>query len=109
MEKQILGTSTTIILKNKKVPAKIDTGADKSSINLTLAKELGLTKDLWGIRKIKSSNGYEYRPLVKSKIKIKNRILPITFTITKRENLRYPLLIGKDILKGNFLVDVSLK
>lgn len=109
MKKEILGPIEIVKIKETKIPAKIDTGAEKSSINLNLAKELGLTKDIWGIRKIKSSNGEEYRPLVKSKIKIKNRLVPITFTITHRSNLKYPILIGKDVLKRSFLVDVSLK
>jgi len=88
--------------------AKVDTGAEKSSIHLDLAKKIGLTKEIWGIKKIKSSNGEEYRPLVKSKIKIGNRKLPVIFTITKRSELKYPVLIGKDVLKRKFLVDVSI-
>jgi hypothetical protein len=107
MQKDILGTSEVIKLKGKMIKAKVDTGANKSSINLSLAKKLGLTNDLWDIKKIKSANGEEYRPVVKSKIKIKNRIIPIKLTITKRNNLSYEMLLGKDILKNRFLVDVS--
>jgi len=108
MEKQILGPIEVISIKKKKILAKVDTGAEKSSIHLDLAKKIGLTKEIWGIKKIKSSNGEEYRPLVKSKIKIGNRKLPVIFTITKRSELKYPILIGKDILKRKFLVDVSI-
>lgn len=107
MSKQILGLKETIKINNKKIPAKIDTGACKSSIHLDLAKELGLTKELWGIKKIKSANGEGYRPIIKSKIKIKNRIIPIKLTITKRDNLKYPLLLGRDVLNNRFIVDVS--
>lgn len=107
MVKDILGIQETIIIKNKKISAKIDTGATKSSINISLAKKLGLTKDIWEIKKINSANGEEYRPVIKSKIKIKNKKLPIKFTLTNRSNLKYPVLIGRDILKRNFLVDVS--
>ncbi len=107
MKKQVLGRVESIKIKDKKIKAKIDTGAEKSSIDLNLAKKLGLTKNLWGIKKIKSSNGEEYRPIVESKIKIKNRKLPVKLSITKRENLKYPILIGRDVLKRNFLVDIS--
>ena len=107
MGKQILGLQETVTIKDKRIPAKVDTGACKSSMHISLAKKLGLTKDLWGIKKIKSANGEEYRPVIKSKIKIKNRIIPVTLTLTKRDNLKYPLLIGRDILNKRFIVDVS--
>lgn len=107
MGKQILGSYETIKIKNKNIPAKIDTGACKSSLNISMAKKLGLTKELWAIKKVKSANGEEYRPVIKSKIKIKNKIIPITLTLTKRDNLKYPMLIGKDILNKRFIVDVS--
>lgn len=107
MAKTIIGSTEIIKIKEKKISAKIDTGAEKSSISLNLAKELELTKDIWGIRKIKSSNGESYRPLIKSKIKIKDRKLPIIFTISKRANLKHQILIGKDILKRGFLIDIT--
>jgi hypothetical protein len=107
MKKQILGQVEIIEIKNKKILAKVDTGAEKSSIDLSLAKKLGLTNNLWGIKKIKSSNGEEYRPVVESKLKIKNKKIPIKLTVTKRKNLKYPMLIGKDVLKRNFFIDVS--
>lgn len=108
MEKCVIGTTELVTIKNKVLPARIDTGAKRSSIDLSLAKELGLTQSLWGIRKIKSSNGNSYRPLVKSKIKIKGKKYPVTFNIAKRLDLKYSLLIGRDVLKGGFLIDASL-
>ena len=107
MGKQILGAIETVKINNKKILAKVDTGPEKSSIHLDLAQKLGLTKDLWGIRRIISSNGSEYRPVIKSKVKINNRVLPIKFTVTRRDELKYPILIGRDVLKRNFLIDVT--
>lgn len=107
MKKQILGGIEVVKIKNNSVVAKIDTGANKSSINLKLAKKLGLTKDLWDIKKVKSANGEEYRPIIKSKIKLKNQIINTKMTVSKRENLNYQMLIGRDVLKERFLVDVS--
>lgn len=107
MKKTLIGQTEIVKIKDKKIHAKIDTGAEKSSISLELAKELNLTKDLWGIRKIKSSNGESYRPLVKSKIKIKDRKLPVIFTIAKRSNLKHSVLIGKDVLKNGFLIEIK--
>ena len=107
MKKDVLGNIEVIKMKGKLIKAKVDTGANKSSMNISLAKKLGLTNDLWSIKKIKSANGQEYRPVVKSKIKIKNRTIPIKLTLTKRDHLSYEMLIGQDILKNRFLVDVS--
>jgi hypothetical protein len=81
--------------------------ADKSSIDLSLAKKLGLTKELYGIIKIKSANGEEYRPVVKAKIKIANKIISTKFTITRRENLKHKILLGTNTLKKGFMVDIS--
>jgi hypothetical protein len=107
MFKQIIGLVEPIRVKEKKILAKVDTGATRSSMDLSLARKLGLTKDLWGIKKIKSANGCEYRPVIKTTIKLKNKILPATFTITQRDELKHKILIGTNILKKGFLVDIT--
>ena len=48
--------------KEKKVVAKIDTGADKSSISVKLAAELGLGP-IVKTKMIKTSTGKEIRPI----------------------------------------------
>jgi hypothetical protein len=107
MTKHIIGLVEPVKVMKKKFLAKVDTGAKRSSIDLSLAKKLGLTKDLWGIRKVKSANGEEYRPVIKTKIKIGNRSIPTTFTITKRENLKHKILLGTNILKKGFIIDLT--
>lgn len=107
MVKHIIGLVEPVKIMKKKILAKVDTGAKRSSMDLSLAKKLGLTKELWGIKKVKSANGEEYRPIIKTKIKIANRNIPATFTISKRENLKHKVLLGTNILKRGFMVDIA--
>lgn len=107
MVKHIIGLVEPVKVMNKKFLAKVDTGAKRNSIDLSIAKKLGLTRSLWGIRKVKSANGEEYRPVVKTQIRIANRTIPTTFTITRRENLKHKILIGTNTLKRGFIVDIA--
>ena len=107
MVKPIIGLIEPVKVMDKKFLAKVDTGAKRSSMDLSLARELGLTKSLWGIRRVKSSNGESYRPVIKTKICFADQIMPATFTITKRGNLKHKILIGVNILKKGFIIDSS--
>lgn len=113
----------------KRVPAKIDTGADASSIwcskvymrkgNLTCVffgpesefytgqKHTFKGKDV-GLTRVANSFGHrELRYKVKIPIEIKSRTIRSSFTLTDRSNKLYPILIGRSTLQGKFLVDVS--
>ena len=93
--------------KNKNVEARIDTGASRSSMDLELAAELRLGP-IVKVRKIRSSHGKSSRPVVNGTIIIKNKILVCQFTLADRNDLKYPVLIGRNLLeKGNFVVDAS--
>ncbi|MGB0167558.1 MAG: RimK/LysX family protein, partial [Luteibaculum sp.] len=61
-------------------------------------------------RKVKSSNGStELRFAVKLLVKLGAKTYLTTFTLTNRNKMRYPILLGKRFLRGKFLVDVSKK
>lgn len=91
--------------KEKHVVAKIDTGASKSSIDSKLASELKLGPVV-ATRLVKSAHGSSVRPIVKTSIIIAGQKIITRFNLADRTNLRYGVLIGKEVLKkGNFLVD----
>ena len=46
-----------------------------------------------------------YRKVVKAVVKIKNRKIRASFTVADRSNLSFKVLIGRNILRKNFLVD----
>lgn len=57
--------------------------------------------------RVQSSNGQEEaRPLVKVDIIIKGKTYETFFSLTNREELEFPILLGRDIL-GRFLIDTS--
>jgi hypothetical protein len=104
MNKEVLGLIEYIEINGRKFKAKIDTGADHSSIDLELATELGLGP-LIGIKKIKSSHGRSVRPITYVEIVLKGKKMKSKFNLFDRENMKYPILIGINILKRGFLID----
>ena len=61
-------------------------------------------------KKIKNSFGeVEERYMIKTKIKIAGRVIKSIISLTDRATMRYPVLIGRRLLRNKFVVDVSLK
>lgn len=61
-------------------------------------------------KKIKNSFGEaEKRYVIKTKIRIAGRTIKSIISLTDRGNMRYPVLIGRRLLKNKFVVDVSIK
>jgi hypothetical protein len=111
------------------IPAKIDTGADVSSLwaSNIQATDTGLTftlfnkasryytahvvtvpKSQYHMTRIASSFGEkELRYVVKLRIELKGRRIKASFTLSNRSSKLYPILIGRRLLKGKFLVDVE--
>lgn len=97
--------SITISSTNKKktVKARIDTGASQSSIDLKLAKDLGL-KNYIGKVNVISANGVKTRDIVEIDYELSGKRIKSNFTLADRSNLNYPVLIGRNDLKG-FIID----
>lgn len=92
--------------KRKKVLAKIDTGAWRTSISQYLAKELGLldkSNILW-TKKVRSSLGVEERPVINLAFWLAGRKITTPASVAKRMALKYAVIIGRKNLKG-FLVE----
>jgi hypothetical protein len=113
-EKPVLGIFETIKIKsgNKKwieVPCKIDTGARSTSIDQSLALELGLLvpKNVLWVKKVKNSLGYEERTMIALSFKLKGRRVTTRASLTNRTELRRQLLIGRRDLK-EFVVDPGI-
>jgi len=94
--------------KRKRLTARIDTGATKSSVDAKLTAELSLGPII-KTKLIKSASGNKIRPVLKASVKIKNKELKEEFTVADRSHLRYRVLIGQNILKKGFLIDPNKK
>jgi len=111
------------------VPARIDTGARTSSIwaSKALAKEGVLsvvflgpgqkaynkdkvhTFEHFSQLKVMSSNGQiQDRYLISLVIKIGNKKIRAKFTLADRSTQVYPVLVGRNVLKGKFVVNVKV-
>jgi hypothetical protein len=128
---QIIGRAHFIDLVDlglKRVPAKIDTGADKSSIwvNKVELKDNHLEcvffgpkspfytgkvvkfKDNYSMTRVSNSFGQkELRYTVKLRIRVEGRLVYATFTLSDRSRKTYPILLGRSLLNSKFIVDVS--
>lgn len=120
-------TFPTINAKN--VPAKVDTGADVSSIWCSevkrfddrleciffgpnspyyTGKKLIFREGEYRISRVHNSFGHnERRYKVKIPVVINGRRILASFTLSDRSNKTYPVLIGRKLLLKKFLVDVS--
>lgn len=108
------------------IEAKVDTGAYTCAIHcesITTVEERGKTilcirllnddhpehrfSDFTS-KKIKNSFGeMEQRYIIKTLVKIGRKKINTTFSLSDRGNMRYPVLIGRRLLKGKFIVDVG--
>jgi hypothetical protein len=111
------------------IVAKVDTGADLSSIWASNIREdngvlsfylfgpespdytgkiVCLSEGDYSITRVASSFGdRELRYTVKLRIKISGRVVLATFTLANRSKKTYPILLGRRLLQGKFVVDVS--
>ncbi|MBC7746536.1 ATP-dependent zinc protease [Pedobacter sp.] len=110
------------------VPAKIDTGADISSVwasDIHVAENgvlqfrlFGETSPFYtgkvlshkhfGVMLVRNSSGHEQiRYSVKMSVAIDTRRVLATFTLSERSKNNFPILIGSKLLKNKFIVDVS--
>jgi alpha-L-glutamate ligase-like protein len=95
--------------KKVKTPAKIDTGAWRTSISYKLADSLGLlTKNniLW-TKPVRSALGREERPIISLTFWLAGRKITTPAFVAKRMALKFPVIIGRKNLKG-MLVDPSV-
>jgi hypothetical protein len=94
--------------KQRKVLARIDTGASKSSMDMALAKQLKLGPIL-RYRTVKSAHGVAKRALIMARIKLAGRMFKIFFTLADRAHMKYSVLIGRNLLRQGFIIDPSKK
>ena len=115
LKKQVVGLIEPVKVIGKNVvesKAKFDTGAARSCIDEKLAEKVKLGPIIKFVR-VKSATlgkiNYVRRPVYKAKIEIAGKRIPVELSIANRKNLKYDVLIGRDIIKSNFIIDVEHK
>jgi len=111
-ERSVIGFVEPVICVSKThkeyVRARIDSGATKSSIDTSLAEKLGLGPVL-GEKRIRNAHGSATRKLVEMTIHIAGKRITEKFTLADRASLRFPVLVGRNILRQGFLIDPNKK
>ena len=130
MTKQIVGRVDKIDFPKLdlfNIDAKIDTGAYTSAIHCSqiIEEETGLKctfyskghpnfsgKEVvfkqYSRTDVKSSNGYkENRFKIKSEVIFFGKTYKINLTLSTRDDMKFPVLIGRQFLNKKFLVDVD--
>jgi hypothetical protein len=130
MKKKIIGRVDKVdfpALDLFNVDVKIDTGAYTSAIHCSqIIEENNTLKctfyseghtnfsgkevvfDTYSRTNVKSSNGFkENRFKIKSEVVFFEKTYKINLTLSTREDMKFPVLIGRQFLKNKFIVDVD--
>jgi len=136
-EKQIIGRREMVDfpeLELFEVEAKIDTGAFTSAIHCNNIKEVNLPNGRraiyfelldeshpaynhkafefteFSLRNVKSSFGdVQERYVIRTTVIIHGQKIETEFSLSDRSDLKYPVLLGRTLLRKRFIVDVSRK
>ena len=116
-------------LNLKTIDVKIDTGAYTSAIHCSKIREENnalhcifeskghpnfkseeITFKNYTYTDVKSSNGHsENRYKIKTNVLFFGKTYKINLTLSTRDDMRFPVLIGRQFLKKKFLVDVDIE
>lgn len=132
IEKKLIGKAELVRIvghdTTARVPAKVDTGADSSSIwatNIKIDEAGQLSFTLFGsdsefytgevihrqdykVAQVASSSGHtQIRYRTHLTLKIKGKKIKALFNLSDRSNNKFPILIGRRTIAGKFLVDVN--
>lgn len=111
------------------IDVKIDTGAYTSAIHCSKIREedgklycvfeskghpnftgKAVTFENFSLTDVKSSNGYkENRYKIKTTAIFFGKTYKINLTLSTRDDMKFPVLIGRQFLRQKFLVDVDLE
>lgn len=124
VDKPVIGAIEHVIIEpyGVKVDARIDTGASTTSLdarNLTVSQdtvtfnlspkfggaEIRIPVAAW--RHVRTAGSRERRPVVELELCIDGKRLRVWVNLTDRSDMRYPLLLGRNVITGNFIVDPS--
>ena len=116
-------------LGNWVINAKIDTGARTCSLHVDhleiidldgiktarfkLKRIIGAKGQTFAIpvvefRNVKSSSGHvENRVVIKTDVYLAGKSHRVAITLTDRNDMQFPMLIGRNLLKRSYIVDVS--
>jgi hypothetical protein len=111
MAKEIIGIVERVTLigdRNVSTDAVFDTGARLTSIDIKLASKARVGPIIRTTRvRNPSTKSVTKRPVVKVKVKIKDKLYQCEANLQDRSHMTADMLIGRNVLAGRFVVDPS--
>ncbi len=113
MAKEVLGVVEKVMVMGEKgeeeVRAIIDTGAKLNSLDIRLARRIRVGEPIRTM-KVKNPSLKEYvrRPVVKVRIRLKGRVFDTEANLQDRKHMKFPVIIGRNLLVGRFMVDPEI-
>jgi len=112
MAKGTLGLIEKVKIHSKgrvlKAEALVDTGASMTSIDKKLARQAKLGPIVRTFKtKAPITKTIDKRPVVRVTLEIKGKKFQIEANLKDRSHMKFPILIGRNLLYGNFVVDVG--
>ena len=131
-DKQVIGWVEMVGLYpgRLKIKAKIDTGADNSSLNVTKIKYVKHNGENWVAFEIRNFEGRsenytarvvrtaeikrhglpdQRRPVVKLGICLGGTFKEVEVNLTDRSGFSYQMLVGRSFLEGSFIIDPEIE
>jgi hypothetical protein len=109
MKKIAVGLVESVkIIANKKsiqTLAKFDTGAERTSIDKKIVSQLGI--ESVGKTTTFNVHGKTVRPIVDINLEIKGKEFNVKANVSDRSSIKYKVLIGRDVIFSNFIVDIT--
>ena len=131
---EIIGATDIVDLPDLdwyQVPVRVDSGATTSSIHCSrvqlikdgdqeilrfyLDAKKGAPQQSFSVHEFKetivrnSSGKEEKRYVIKTHIRLFGRKIRTEFSLANRRKMKYPILLGRKLLKNRFIIDVSQK
>jgi len=109
MRKIVVGLVEPVKIKGTRdevvVLGKFDTGAQRTSIDKRIADKVGAKP----IGKVDTHNvhGKTTRPVANFEIEVKGKRLNVKANISDRSSRKFKVLLGRDIIYGNFVIDIT--
>jgi hypothetical protein len=111
MPREVVGITEEVEIKGRKSVkawAVFDTGARMTSIDVRLAAEAQLGPV---VKTTKVSNpslkGQVRRAVVEARVTIGKKDFDVLVNLQDREHMTFPVIVGRNIITGNFIVDTN--
>jgi hypothetical protein len=122
--KTVIGAVEEVVLFpwGVKLPARIDTGAGMSSLDVRemkvknkvaqfrLPEKYGnilISLPVVGLCNIRSADSRERRPVVEIELCVGSKRMRVQVNLNDRSHLEYPLIVGRNVLNQGFIVDCA--